>query len=59
MTPLPPMNSFLAAYIPLANALEIVRRWPAMSEEERQEIVRALVPPSEVPLSDLLKRRMT
>lgn len=53
-TPLPRPTDFMAAGIDLAAFLEIQRRWPVLTEGERQIVVRRVVPLRDKPLDDLL-----
>ncbi len=54
MTPFPRMNDFMMAGIDLAQAKEVERRWLILSEEERQQVVRRIVPLRDTALDDLL-----
>ncbi len=54
-TPLPDQILFLTAGLDLSRYLEIQKRWPVLTEDERQQVVRRVTPTRDMPLSELLK----
>lgn len=55
LTPFPARSWFMTAGIGLAEVLKIERRWQVLTEEERQQVVRRVLPLRNVPLDELLK----
>jgi hypothetical protein len=53
LTPMPPAHLFMVAGIELRRYLVIKDLWPALSERERQLVVRRVIP--RISLEDLLK----
>lgn len=54
-TPFPQRTLFMLAGIGVSEMLEIQKRWPVLTEDERQIVVRRVVPLRDKSLECLLK----
>ncbi len=52
---LPRSSDFMAAGLDLSVYLEIKKRWPVMTDEEKQLVARRVVPLRKTPLDELLE----
>jgi len=51
----PDPASFVTAGVSLTVCQEVIRRWPVLTDEEKQRVLRRIVPLQDIPLGELLE----